>query len=238
MITKDTNQNQGAINMSPRNQKLSACVDGRLAAYATLAGVALAAPALAPSADASIVYSGVVNINVASTTSGVYLNVETGVNSPSPGSAPGWDLNPWNSSALDFFTPSPGPLGGGEMVGTGATYFNMTPGTLVSAASTFTTAGTTTINAGTPLNLNSSNNYMGFRFTNAASQVEFGWIQISLGASAGVQPRNIIGYAFENTGAGILVGDTGVPEPTTTALLGVMAAGALGVRAWRKRKAA
>ena len=29
-----------------------------------------------------------------------------------------------------------------------------------------------------------------------------------------------------------------IPEPSTTALLGVMAVGALGVRAWRKRKAA
>jgi len=211
-------------------------VDGRLAAYATLAGVALAAPAMAPSADASIVYSGVVNINIPSTTSGVYLNVETGVNSPSPGSAPGWDLNPWNSTLLDFFTPTPGPGGGGEMVGTGTSYFNMTPGTLVSAASTFASAGTTTTNAGTPLNFNSSNNYMGFRFLNGASQLEYGWVQISLSGTAGAQPRSIIGYAFENTGAGILVG--AVPEPTTTALLGVMAAGALGVRAWRKRKAA
>ena len=42
-------------------------------------------------------------------------------------------------------------------------------------------------------------------------------------------------YAYEDSGAGI---QAGVPEPTTMALLGVMAAGALGVRAWRKRKAA
>ena len=41
--------------MSPRNQKLNAHIDARLAAYATLAGVALAAPAVS---KADIVYSG------------------------------------------------------------------------------------------------------------------------------------------------------------------------------------
>ena len=35
--------------MNPRNQKRSSRLDGRLAAYATLAGAALAAPAFAPS---------------------------------------------------------------------------------------------------------------------------------------------------------------------------------------------
>ena len=42
-------------------------VDGRLAAYATLAGAALAAPALVPSADATIIWSGAISINVPST---------------------------------------------------------------------------------------------------------------------------------------------------------------------------
>ena len=59
--------------MSPFNKKLNR-IDGRLAAYATLAGAALAAPAI-PSADATIVYSGVVNINIPSTTAGIYLNL-------------------------------------------------------------------------------------------------------------------------------------------------------------------
>ncbi len=43
--------------MSPLNKKLIP-IDGRLAAYATIAGAALAAPAI-PNADANIVYSGV-----------------------------------------------------------------------------------------------------------------------------------------------------------------------------------
>ena len=62
-------------HMSPFNKKLNR-IDGRLAAYATLAGAALAAPAI-PSADATIIYSGPVAINIPSTTAGVYLNVVT-----------------------------------------------------------------------------------------------------------------------------------------------------------------
>ena len=78
-------------HMSPFNKKLNR-IDGRLAAYATLAGAALAAPAI-PSADATIIYSGSVNINIPSTTSGIYLNLSSGVFRHGSGGAPGWDLN-------------------------------------------------------------------------------------------------------------------------------------------------
>jgi hypothetical protein len=59
-------------------------------------------------------------------------------------------------------------------------------------------------------------------------------MRISLAGTSGAQPRAIVEYAYEDTGAGIMAG--AIPEPSTLALLGVMAAGALGVRAWRKRK--
>ena len=221
--------------MSPINRNLLGLrVNTRLAGYAALAGAALAAPAVA---DAAIIYSGPVVINIPSTTSGIYINVVTGLAGTNAGT-PGWDINPWNTSALEFFTPSPGPAGAGEMVGTGGTYFNLTLGTLISAASTFADAGTTAINPGTPLNFSSSNNIMGFRFINeaAGNVVEYGWVRISLSATAGGQPRAVVEYAYENDPQfGILAG--AVPEPSTIALLGVMAAGALGVRAWRKGKA-
>ena len=91
-----------------------------------------------------------------------------------------------------------------------------------------------------PINLNSSNNIIGFQFIDPnlnGGAVAYGWMRISLGATSGGQPRAIVEYAYENTqGMGIMAG--AVPEPSTLALLGVMAAGALGVREWRKRKAA
>ncbi len=214
--------------MSPQN-KLTAAprLDARMAAYATLAGIALAAPAVA---KADIIFSGPVNILIPATTSGVYLNVVTGVNGAVPANVPGWDVNPYSSTTLSLFNPTV-PAGG--VYQGSASNFNLALGTIVSGAGPFSSG----VFSSAP-NLNSSNNYVGFRFQNeaAANQIQYGWLQIRLGATITDPSRAIVAYGFERTGAPIAVG--AVPEPTTTALLGVMAAGALGVRAWRKRKAA
>ena len=216
-------------------------VDTRLAACAAAAGASLA---VVPSSDATIVYSGVVSINIPATTAGVYLNVVTGVNNVSPGLAPGWDVNPYGSTTLIFFNPT-APAGGVYVVnapgGSSTTLPDNLPfGFLISALNGYG-SGTGESTGTTAFTLNSTNNYVGFRFTEATlngGAVTYGWFQISLGATL-ASPRSIVGYAYENTaGLGIAAGDTGVPEPTTLALLGVMAAGALGVRAWRGRKVA
>jgi uncharacterized protein YcnI len=52
-------------------------------------------------AQAGIIYSGVVNINVPSTTAGVYLSLSTGVANTSPAAVPGWDINPWSASTFN-----------------------------------------------------------------------------------------------------------------------------------------
>ena len=227
--------------MSPFNKKLNR-IDGRLAAYATLAGAALAAPAI-PNADATIIWSGPVSINIPSSTAGVYLNVVTGVFSSTPASAPGWDVNPYSSTSLTFFNPT-APAGGVYVVnapgGTSATLPDNLPFLtyLISGASGFGSGAAETTGP-TAFNLNGSNNLVGFRFVEATvngGATCYGWLRISLSATTGSQPRAIVEYAYDDSGAGILAGD--VPEPSTVALLGVMAAGAVGVRAWRKRKAA
>lgn len=226
--------------MSPLNLKRTP-INSRLAGYATLAGAALAAPAI-PSADADIIWSGAVSINIPSTTAGIYLNVVTGVFSSVPASVPGWDVNPFSSTALSFFNPA-APAGGVYVVnapgGASATLPDNLPflAYLISAASGFG-SGSIETTGPTAAQLNSSNNIIGFRFQNelAANQTQYGWMRISLAGTTGAQPRAIVEYAYENSGAGILAG--AVPEPSTFALLGVMAAGALGVREWRKRKAA
>ena len=84
--------------------------------------------------------------------------------------------------------------------------------------------------------MNSSNNYFGFRLTNEAigNQIQYGWMQISLDATAQGQPRAIVAFAYENSGTAIPIGFD--PQPSTFALVRIMAAGALGVREWRKRK--
>ena len=185
-------------------------VDTRLAACAAAASASLA---VSPISNATIIYSGIVNINIPSTSSGIYLNVITGVFSPNPASVPGWDINPWSASNLEFFTPTPNPGGGGEMVGSGTNFFNLGLATLISGASTFTTAGITTPSAAFPLNLNSSNNYLGFRFTNEVTGIiNYGWAQIALSGTVGSQPRMIVSYAYEDSGVGIF---TPLPEPSS-----------------------
>lgn len=203
-------------------------VDTRLAACAAAAGASLA---VVPASHADIVYSGPVSIGIPDNIDGIYMNIVTGVFGTSPPS--GYDINPYSALAgqLNLWGPTTNTwFSTGDVNGP----YNLAFGTSISgaAAAFFRPGGSIAIT----LNLNSSNNYLGFRFVNEAlgNQVQFGWIQLQVGATAG--DRSIIGYAYENTG--VAIGAGVIPEPTTLALLGVMAAGALGVRAWRGRKAA
>ena len=213
-------------------------LNSKLLAYTALAGATLAAPSVA---EAVVVTGPSSNLNIPSNIDGVYLNVVTGATGTSLAATPGFDVNPYSATSLNMFTSTSAggngtALGGlGAYVGTGTTYFNLAVGAVVGPASTFGNAGVLTIAGTTPLNLNSSNNYVGFRFFNEATgAVNYGYMQISLSGTAQAQPRSIVSYFYENSGGSITV----VPEPSTLALLGTMAAGAVGVRAWRRRKAA
>ncbi len=214
-------------------------VDSRLAAYATLAGVTLAAPAVA---KADIVYSGMVNINVPSTTSGIYINLATGVFGTTPASSPGWDLNPWavllnNFWANNAASPMDGVVGNFTGGSSATLVDNLPLGTILDGSWTYVRSNGSETTGATAFTLGSTNNYIGFRFLNEMTgQLNFGWAHFELGATAGAQPRTLIEFAFDNSGAAIPVG--AIPEPTTLGLLGLAAMGALGVRAWRGRKAA
>jgi PEP-CTERM motif len=110
-------------------------------------------------------------------------------------------------------------------------------GTLIDAASPYS-SGALSPTSPNPLALNSNQNLIGFRFVDPnlnGGAIAYGWMRIMLSGTSGSQPRAIVEYAYENSvGVGIAAG--AIPEPSTFALLGVMAAGAVGVRAWRKRK--
>ena len=214
-------------------------LDLRLAAYAA-AGVALAAPTFAPSAKADIIYSGPLTLNVPSTTAGIYLNVVTGVSAVAPGGSPGWDLNPWGSGSLFLYGPSAGNGALDNFAGGSSPTLadNLPVGTSVGAASTFGSVSVETTGA-TAFNLSSSANYAGFSFLNETTGVtDYGWVRFSISTTFTAQPRSIVGYAYDNTGAAIAVG--AIPEPTTTAALGlgVLALGAVSVRRMRQNKQA
>lgn len=200
-----------------------------MAAYAT-AGAA-AAFAAAPSADAAIVYSGPVSINVPATTSGVYLNLVTGAATTTP--VTGWDFNPWGSTSLNFYFNT----GGGGMTQNGTSFALLSNFDYIGPLFNFL-GSTTSSTALAPYRAGETGGYLGIRFLNESTgATDYGWVQLTTTGATGY-PATITGYAYENTGAALFAG--AVPEPGTNAALalGALALGAVGVRRWRQSKAA
>ena len=79
--------------------------------------------------------------------------------------------------------------------------------------------------------------YYAFRFNNGGAL--YGWVEVGLNVGGGNGPSlTVYGYAYDNTGAQIVMG--AVPEPDSTALLalGALTLGAKGVRHWRRNRKA
>ena len=182
-------------------------------------------------ADAGIVWSGIVNINIPSNIDGVYLNVITGQTGTSGSSVSGWDVNPYGSSGMSFFQST----GGGYMRagGSSATLVdNLAFLTVIGASQTFGSGGSGVETTGsTAMNLNSSENLVGFRFVNEATgATHYGWMRLQFTGTSFSQPRAIVEYAFESTaGASIQAGV--IPAPGALALVG-----AAGLLARRRRR--
>lgn len=86
--------------------------------------------------------------------------------------------------------------------------------------------------------------FFGFSFESGGSTL-YGWAEATLTNGGTFGTFTISRWAYEDTGASITVGDTGsggstgaVPEPSSFAItgLGLLAAGASGVRRWRREK--
>lgn len=189
---------------------------------------------MSAAANAAIVYSGVVNINIPSTQEGVYLNVMTGVTGSTGGSVAGWDVNPYSTTGLRWFSSTGGGYarGGGDST---SRIDNLVAGTLIDSGLSYG-AGSSETTGATAFLLNSSGNLAGFRFVDeSTSLTHYGWMRISLDSSLVAQPRTIVEYAYESVaGVGILAGATGSAVPSG-GLAGMMLAGVAGIGGRRRR---
>ncbi len=199
-------------------------------AFAVAAGAGML---LAATATHAVTIVTPVSIAVPATTAGVYVNVVTGAFGTAA-FATGWDINLWASAGLGFFTPS-NITGGAYVMQTGSTtqVANLSLGSVVPGAATFGSGSSTAANAA-QWNLNSSNNYFGFRFVNeTGTTTHYGFAQLQIGAA--ITDRTIIALGYETTPL-TAVTVSAVPEPTTYGLMGLGIAGVL--LAARRRKQA
>ncbi len=199
-----------------------------------IVAAAAVAAGVAASANAGIVYSGVINFACAVDIDGCYINVQTNTLSNGPGSGvPGWDVNPYSSAGgMNFFNST----GGGQMRYPGVTTGpagNLALGTSIGATGSFNTSTTGVVFGSAAGNWQySAQNVIGFRFVSSAGTTHYGWMRFAMGAagSAGTSmTRTVVDYGYESTaGVSILAGAGAVPAPGALALLGV--AGLAGKR--------
>jgi hypothetical protein len=219
-------------NTTPKITPSQGSLSRRLAKHFAV----LAIPAaLVPAAQAQIIWSGPVNINVPSNIDGVYLNVLTGVTGITGGAVPGWDVNPYSTGpGLAFWSPNTTTGGFVSSLGATTAIDNLAPGTLIDGSLGYNrlsveTTGTTTFN------VSSIQNLAGFRFVNEGnSLVHYGWLRVSLTDTLGSQPRSIVEYAYEST-PGLGIGAGVIPEPAAASLLLLGLGGLLGFRASRRQ---
>ncbi|MCW5900684.1 MAG: T9SS type A sorting domain-containing protein [Flavobacteriales bacterium] len=155
-------------------------------------------------------------IDIPLTTAGVYINVETQAFGTAA-AAPGWDMNPWSATNLNWFNPS-APAGGVYHVmpgGTGISNLPMgytIPGTGAWGSGASTGAG---IGAWT---FNSADNYVGFRFLGDDSELRYGYARVEVGSSF-TTVRTILEIHYEQTpNAPITIAGLACAPPTGTAV--------------------
>jgi hypothetical protein len=188
-------------------------------------------------ADAAVVYSGPLSLNVPTTNllGGIYFDLtmpgsffipSTSGGGPAEGLntvLPGWDVNFYRSGAgnLRWYYN-----GGALAVFSGTHVAALGAGVTIDGSSSLGTWQTMVPEyTGTTA-------FMGVEFFDASNDPLFGWIRIAGGPTLGF-PATIVDWAYESSGAGIVTGV--IPEPSSLAL-GCLAAGAAGLAAWRRRK--
>ena len=197
---------------------------------------AAAVTVVAGAANASVVYSGVINFACAVDIDGCYINVQTNSLSNGPASGvPGWDVNPYSSGGgMNFFNST----GGGQMRYPGVTTGpagNLALGISIGSTGSYNTATTGVVFGSAAGNWQyGAENIIGFRFVAAAGTTHYGWMRFLMGAagSSGTSmTRTVLDYGWESAAAvAITAGAGSIPAPGAIALLGLA-----GLAARRRR---
>jgi hypothetical protein len=170
---------------------------------------------------------------IPATIDGLYINVETQVTGITSLSVPGFDINPYSATGLNWFNAT----GTGMMRYPGVTTGsagNLPLGTSVSSARSFGSGNVTFGPAAGNWSFNSSN-YVGFRFIGGDGGTKYAWLRMDVGATFADRKIMEVGYSTI-TNQSIIVGQPNfVPEPSTV-LMGFLAGGAAGIVAWRRKK--
>jgi len=165
---------------------------------------------------------------------GMYINVETQVTGAASANVAGWDVNPYGTSTTTMSWFGAATPSGQVMLSTPGIVSSLPQGFTISSSSIFgNTASSTTATVGA-WTLN-ARNYVGYRFVGADTFTHYGWLSMDVGATMGV--RKIMQVSYNSVANAAITIPAAVPEPSTV-VMGLLAAGATGVIAWRRRKQA
>lgn len=176
------------------------------------------------SGAASIAHASIVvvpvNLAIPLTPAGLYINISTGVSSTTASGAPGWDINVGGTHTLNFASP-----GGYNFVRLNVAPMTAGPSNVggeFTISNGMVSASWITGGSSDGFTINSSANYVGFKFVGNDSLTHLGWMQLSIGASVTGSDRKIISYAY-NTESNMTPGGNSiiVPAPGALALLGL-----------------
>lgn len=173
---------------------------------------------IAPTANAGVMHSGIVDIPIPNTFDGIYLDIDTGLTAGNAFN--GWDINfMFNGAALytnDTFLPVKASadwddavlnLGFGELVAPSSQFFSSGIG----ASETHLGSGASQFDFDQP-------GFIGFQFTpNGSESPNYGWMRVTLSDSQLSAQGIIHEWAWEDSGAALTV--SSVPEPSSMILL-------------------
>ena len=195
------------------------CQSTRLNSHFALCAAALATGVAVGNANATVIYSGAINMVIPTTADGIYMNVQTGAWSSTTTTPAGWDVNPYGTAttAVSLFAGTgTGYMRNPGTSATAATRLDL--GTVVGPSAFFYGSSFATTGSGTGQWAANSSGYFGFKFIAADAATHYGWMQLSIGANAGT--RSIVQYAWEDV-ANTSITVTPIPAPGAVALLGL-----------------